>query len=354
MDADPAAGPSGALELLSERTGTPFPNLLAARTLTRRRLAELRPRLDDAPPASLLDDERPREAVVLFGSWGRAELTAHSDDDWALVVDSGGAELGEREHLLSWVGDALGTGDAVPGATGIFGEVVSAESLAARIGLQDDSNANLTRRMLLLLESVAVARPEVHDRAMRRVLGAYLDPTADGGDRRPPRFLLNDLIRYWRTIAVDFEGKHREIDGDGAEKWVMRNAKLRLSRKVLFAGGLVPVLRCHEHAADGMTDFLVEQLAAPPTDRLADAFLAAGTQAGLDIGVRTLDAYDRWIGLLGDADARAGLQALTRETRGDSQLWHEVRDLGDRLQGGLLALLFSGRLAPISQQYLVF
>ncbi|PTL60110.1 hypothetical protein [Paraconexibacter algicola] len=355
MDADPAHGPSGALELLSERTGTPFPHLLAARALTRERLADLRPRLEDGPATSLLaDQDGPREAVVLFGSWGRAELTEHSDDDWALVVDSGGEDLGERQQLLSWVGDALGTGDAVPGATGTFGEVVSAEKLAARIGLQEDTNLNLTRRMLLLLESVAVAQPEVHARAVRRVLGAYLDPTADGGDHRPPRFLLNDLVRYWRTIAVDFEGKHREPDGDGTGKWVMRNAKLRLSRKLLFAGGLVPVLRCHEHAADAMADVLVAQLAAPPTDRIADAFLAAGTQGALDTGARTLAAYDRWIGILGDGDARARLQALTRERRGDDLLWHEVRDLGERLQGGLLALLFGGRLAPVTQQYLVF
>lgn len=355
MDADTAAGPSGALELLSERTGTPFPHLLAARALTRRRLAELRPRLEDGPATSLLaEEDGPREAVVLFGSWGRAELTEHSDDDWALVVDSGGEDVGERQQLLSSVGDALGTGSATPGRTATFGEVVSAETLSARIGLESDSNLNLTRRMLLLLESVAVAQPEVHARAVRRVLGAYLDPTADGGDHRPPRFLLNDLIRYWRTVAVDFEGKHREADGDGPEKWVMRNAKLRLSRKVLFAGGLVPVLRCHEHEAAAMPEFLVVQLAAPPTDRLAAAFLAAGTQGGLDVGARTLAAYDRWIGLLGDADARAELRSLTRETRADSVLWYEVRDLGDRLQGGLLALLFQGRLAPVAQQYLVF
>ncbi|MFA9272351.1 MAG: hypothetical protein ACEQSX_16680, partial [Baekduiaceae bacterium] len=159
---------------------------------------------------------------------------------------------------------------------------------------------------------------------------------------------------YWRTFEVDFEVKHREPDGNGAEKWVLRNAKLRLSRKLLFAGGLVPVLRCHEHPADAMADVLVAQLAAPPTDRIADAFLAAGTQGGLDTGARTLAAYDRWIGLLGDADARARLQALTRETRGEDPLWREVRDLGERLQGGLLALLFSGRLAPVTQQYLVF
>jgi hypothetical protein len=189
---------------------------------------------------------------------------------------------------------------------------------------------------------------------VRRVLDAYLDPTADGGDYHPPRFLLNDLVRYWRTICVDFEGKHRDPDGRGHEKWVLRNAKLRLSRKMLFAGGLVPVLLCREREAIGMTDFLVAQLAAPPTDRLASAFLRTEAEGGLDAGARTLAAYDRWIGLLGDPEARAELQSLSRETRGDSALWREVRELGEQLQGGLLALLFQTELAPVSQQYLVF
>ncbi|MEA2177520.1 MAG: putative nucleotidyltransferase, partial [Solirubrobacteraceae bacterium] len=34
-------------------------------------------------PVALPDDA----SIVLFGSWGRGELTAHSDDDWLLLVD---------------------------------------------------------------------------------------------------------------------------------------------------------------------------------------------------------------------------------------------------------------------------
>lgn len=349
-----APSPLGALDELASRTGAEFPHLAAARALTAERLTTLRSRLAEGPPASLLgEEEAVRHAVVLFGSWGRSEPTRESDDDWALVVPGAAPPESESRQLLGWVGDAIGAGIAAPGEQGTFGEVVSATSLSRHIGLEDDTNKNLTRRMLLLLESLAATGEEVWATAVRAVLDAYLDPAADQGDYAPPRFLLNDLVRYWRTICVDFEGKHRAA-GASDDKWVLRNAKLRLSRKMLFAGGLVPVLKCRERTAEAMGDFLAAQLAAPPTDRLAAAFLAAEATGGLDIGARALGAYDAWLGILADPERRAELRSLTRLTRDDSATWREVRDLGIRLEQGLLALLFQTELAPVAQRYLVF
>ena len=130
--------------------------------------------------------------------------------------------------------------------------------------------------MLLMLESLAVCGEQVRSDARRALIAGYLDENVK--DYRPPRFLLNDLIRYWRTIAVDFESKMRAREGQG---WGLRNAKLRLSRKSLFAAGLVPVLDCYRHPASSMLDHLDERMAAPPLDRLADAFVDRGA---LDAG----------------------------------------------------------------------
>jgi len=77
---------------------------------------------------------------------------------------------------------------------------------------------------------------------------------------------------------VDFVGKERE---DG-EKWGIRNAKLRTSRKVLFAAGLVPLLQTHRFGREERREYLAAQLAAPATDRLASAFLDCGAR---DAGV---------------------------------------------------------------------
>jgi hypothetical protein len=169
-------------------------------------------------------------------------------------------------------------------------------------------------------------------------------------DYRPPRFLLNDLVRYWRTICVDFEGKHRDTGGEDP-KWVTRNAKLRTSRKLLFAGGLVPILLCHLRREDQMREFLTTWLTATPSDRLAAAFLHYDA---VDEGVRTFGAYDRWIAIMQDRSKRDELKDLRAATRDGSDLWQDIRGIGEELQRGLNALLFDTQLSRLAPQYAIF
>jgi hypothetical protein len=341
----PAAAGLSALERLGAHSADGFPNLLAARVRTEGEIARLRAEFAGGAlsggATARLDDTRADVSVVLFGSWGRRELTEHSDDDWLLLVQ----REGEAEAELAAVREVLGGGTRAPGEQATFGVASSAENLVEHIGLDDDHNRNLTQRMLLMLESVPVAGDEIHRRCWLAVLDRYLAESRR--DHRPPRFFLNDVIRYWRTIAVDFAGKHRDDD----TKWGLRNAKLRTSRKLLFAGGLVPILRCTALKRDDVRAFLCAQLALPATDRLADAFLAAEQ---VDAGVRCLGAYDRWIGMAADAGVRAELSALDRSTALDSTTFVEVRRLAGELQNGLNALLFETTLAPAVREYAIF
>ena len=330
------ASPAGALERLAAHSAEGFPNLFAARERTALRLAEMRERVAGL---ALPDDA----AIVLFGSWGRGELTAHSDDDWLLLVD--GPLRAEHDPVVAMLRDLLGAEDRKPGTQEVFGAAASAHVLARRIGLDEDTNRSLTRRMLLLLESVPVAGDDAYERCWVHVLDSYLEDATK--DFRPPRFLLNDLVRYWRTICVDFVGKQREDE----EKWGLRNAKLRTGRKVLFAAGLLPILLCDRHRQAAMRDVLVEQLRAPATDRLAAAFAAYDL---LDSGGRALDAYDRWIAMLDDDATRAELAAVRRETADASHAYAEVRRAGRELEAGLLALLFETPLVVLVREYGVF
>lgn len=227
--------PRGELERLQEAGGTQFEHLNRAAEYT---TTQLRERSEAFASGGLARDM----TVVVFGSWARNELTDGSDDDWAVLV---GREFADYDrdvvHAMALAQQHLGADEKEPGSQQVFGVPFDIDGLVDHIGLDDDTNRNLTRRMLLLLESRELAG-DIHAECWGKVLERYL--LFGIKNNRPPRFLLNDLVRYWRTICVDFEGKHRDTGGEDP-KWVTRNAKLRTSRKLLFAGGLVPILLCH-------------------------------------------------------------------------------------------------------------
>lgn len=325
------------LEQLAERSDRGFPNLIRARALTERRLAEVRDGL-----AGIGSD--PDASVVLFGSWGRRELTELSDYDWAILVEGG--ERDEVRPRPEQVERAIAAEQGKPGAQGMFGTTVFCDNLVERIGLDGDDNKNLTRRMLLLLESVAVDGETSYAGCRDRVLRGYLDGSVK--DYRPPRFFLNDLIRYWRTICVDFVGKEREGAG---QKWALRNLKLGTSRKILFGGGLLPILLCHRYRAADLGDFLAEALARPSVDRIAWAFLELGVA---DAGVRAISAYDQFLAMLSEPETRAELERLSRSEAQASALFQEGRRLGVELEQGLLALLFETPIEPLVREYGIF
>jgi hypothetical protein len=308
--------PAGSLDKLAARAGVTFPHLDEARDLAVDRIATARAELAAATPANV--------SVAMYGSWARGELTEGSDNDWAIVTPDGREGDEDVKALAEHCQKLFNEEGKAPGKQDIFGVPFAWPKLAEKIGLDEDDNTNLTRRMLTLLESVALTGPAL-DECRQTILERYLRWGVK--HHRPPRFLLNDLIRYWRTICVDFEGKHR-TSGDDDPKWVMRNAKLRTSRKVLFAGGLLPVLFCRLREEHEIPSFLAAQLAARPVDRIAWAFLEVDL---VPEGARCLRAYDEWISMLQDPAFRAAIAALRATTRDESPEFAHVRSVGERL-----------------------
>jgi predicted nucleotidyltransferase len=157
-------------------------------------------------------------SLVVFGSLARREWTTGSDLDWTYLVDG----QANSDHLViaQKINAAIKTEFKDPGPTGIFGNMAFSHDLVHQIGGQSDTNKNTTQRILLLLESRAVGKESAYDRVIKAVINRYLEEdnhllTEDGSSYRVPRFLLNDIVRFWRTMAVDFASKQRDRSGNG-------------------------------------------------------------------------------------------------------------------------------------------
>jgi hypothetical protein len=192
------------------------------------------------------------------------------------------------------------------------------------------------------------------------------DLTHSGGNVRIPRFLLNDLTRYWRTVTVDFVYKQRT---DNDKKWALRNAKLRMSRKLIFAAGLAHIFFCHlDPKADPartelktkqdvalLTAYLSEQIGTPPLETLAKACNELNTD--LVVARSIFDSYDRFLGILDDQNKREELaRAKSHADLRDSSAWREIREVSVPFHEGLIALFLgsNSELRDLTMKYGVF
>jgi predicted nucleotidyltransferase len=293
----------------------------------------------------------PDTSLVVFGSVARQEVTSSSDLDWILLID--GQSVPEHKEQEREIERLLAAeGFIEPGRSGVFGKMVGSHDLVHNIGGEDDLNSNTTRRVLLLLESLPIGNREAYDRVRRQILRRYLEDdrglTHASSDVRVPRFLLNDLTRYWRTVTVDFVYKQR---AENDKKWALRNAKLRMSRKLIFAAGLAHVFFCRlDPAAElaraglknaknvsALTEYLERQLALTPLEAIAQMCL--GVRVNSDTIHAIFDNYDRFLAVLDDPEKRGELaEARTHDDLRRSAAWSEIRDLSGPFHDGLVTL----------------
>ena len=341
-------------------TGPPhsrWPHIEAAEQRSRDKMAELA----NLSKRVLTADEA---AFIVFGSLARQEFTEGSDLDWAILIDA----RADAEHwrIVHDIGDSLRSmGFLPPGRTGLFGNLVFSHNLVHDIGGDDDTNTNMTRRLLMLLESSAIdvsQSTSVRARVLRVILGRYLQEDASflspaGTKNKAPRFLLNDIVRLWRTMAVDFATKNRDRNNQG---WALRNIKLRMSRKLLAMSGILMCIAWPLEPAvtdplvikDRLIDHLEGWINRSPLHSL-QAFVVQHA-AGLEEEV--LGPYDEFLALLGDGTKRNELSSLDPADAYSNATFIAARGLSERLDKAFIKLLFDSNphVAALSKQYGVF
>jgi hypothetical protein len=316
--------------------------------------------------------------LVAFGSLARREwIEGASDLDWTYLVDgqAKSAHLKIAQEISAILKkQVINVGGrecyrfGEPGQTGTFGNLGFSHGLVHLIGGQDDTNKNMTQRVLLLLESVPIGSRSAYDRVCKSVIARYLEEEShllvEGATKfKVPRFLLNDIVRFWRTMAVDFASKQRDR---GGREFGLRNAKLRMSRKLIFASGLLLCFSCHldedlqakistgddDINVTHLTNHIWEYAQRTPLDILA--LFVQKLDVPNEKAELLFDSYDEFIKIVSSPERRQGLKNMTaRESR--DPIFKPVREISEKFNESLNYVFFRNeRLKPLTEKYGVF
>ena len=233
---------SDALATTGRRTEKPYPRWVpdSGREYSLRRLVELGERLSPVVPHLA---GKPL-CVYATGSYGRLEAWEGSDIDLFFLYD-GGQDPDDRFPYIVFVrlAAALITAaeemDFPPfSGDGRYLDVHYVAEMEKVLGSpRDDSNNAFTARLLLLLESRPVHDAALYERLLQRVVGFYYRDFEDHREDFVPIFLTNDILRFWRTLTLNYE-HHRlklldlagpELEAKKADS-ALKNYKLKVSR----------------------------------------------------------------------------------------------------------------------------
>ncbi len=280
-------------------------------------LSEMRQLASDAFPG---DDSI---IIGVNGSYARREVTQGSDVDLFFLFDR--SELSDVAEKQSMFRERLkSAGFDMPAKGGVFDAPLSVSALSQTIGGQEDNNKQITRRMLLLLEGEWVHNEADFHETRTRLLSQYVpkDIRAD----QICLFLLNDIIRYWRTICVDFEHKVQKENKDRA----IRLIKLRFSRMMLFVAGVLAVSETFELERDQKIEKLETLLSVPAYERVHQIVEARAVPA--------LELYSEFLSGLDDEAVRSALSQPSPAGE-NTEAFATLRDKAQRFRSCLIDVL---------------
>lgn len=274
-----------------------------------------------------LDDEE--ISVAVAGSYGRLEASPTSDLNFIILSQH---EL-EDKKVLDCIKDSVDEFNiGLPNPEGVFSEVISVTDLVGKIGSRDDTLEYVAQRMLLLMETRPLFNERVYRNVTDQILRKYLEYVIQD-PKKEALFLMNDLIRYFRSICVNYQFQFwRE-----QEKWTLRNVKLRHSRIVLYAGLLLLIMNASKERKDKFA-YISTRIHYTPLEKIALVYADNGDYSFDKI----LGIYEVFLRKVTDEKIRNSLQ-IDYENRYSNPHYLELKVSADSLRTELTRFIFSMR-----------
>ena len=205
---------------------------------SQKRLDELRTAISTMSfPPSL------KEKICIFacGSLGRLEMTEQSDLDLFFISDCDsindkGQSISNISNLdkyrffaqLDKINKSLHYID--PSKGGLYWDFTSKRNLLDIGSRVEDYNNSFTARMLLLLESKPLYNSAAYDELVKETVLKYFVDYEDYSDKFYPLFLMNDILRYWYTLTLNYE--YRRDASEDVNKKYWKRLKLKYPRLI--------------------------------------------------------------------------------------------------------------------------
>jgi hypothetical protein len=265
--------------------------------------------------------------VVTVGSYARREASASSDMDF-FCIDDAHALPEEKpcrtDAINRVVTERVGK---LPAPDGAFAAHVSRDDLLTNYGGSKDSNETITRRMLFLLEGEHLNREDEFNEIRNEIITRYVGETPR--DHQLAFYLLNDMIRYWRTMAVDYANK--TYDNSSPKPWAIRNIKLVFSRKIIYASGLFSIALTADRTHSKKIEILDMLFRMTPIDRIKYV-------CGESSSRRLFEMYDFFLDQMALPSVRDHLDGLERNSRSTDQVFRSLKNEGHYFSRELMGL----------------
>lgn len=226
-------------------------------------------------------------SIYTVGSIGRDEIGDKSDLDLFFIAEDKISKLEEHKLFAKSIqfNQQLGFEDF--SNDGEFLRVHALNTDMRNIGNpKDDNNNFFTARMLLLLESKPLFNETLYNNSLKKLIKIYFRDFNEN-QQFVPLFFLNDLLRFWRTLCLNYESSRIEQDKPARKK----NLNLKYSRMITIFGTVLYILTEEELTANKV----VEMCAYSPLERFARALDKLDKPSFKDEFETILDIYESFL-----------------------------------------------------------
>jgi predicted nucleotidyltransferase len=261
-----------------------------------------------------------KACVYATGSFARGEAHQWSDLDLFIVGQStnGRRDL-RRLDEICMKADLIEATQAkrIPefSGDGRYLEHYTVGELIGTLGKPEDDVTNtFTARLLLLLESRPLLEITVYDHVIEDVVGAYWQDFEDHKNDFTPTFLVNDILRLWRTFCVNYEARTRREPAIEKAKRKLKNYKLKFSRLLTCYSALLYLLAIHTRSNTVTPEDATHMVSQSPTERL-EWLLYQSDIGTAHEGIRgLLNLYEDFLTNSGKSEAELVEQFLSTPT----------------------------------------